>query len=95
MAAAALFAYVSGSKVGGSYNINAAAGTATVGLWTVTKATHKTSGKVVSIWTLDKAALSASGRSGSSRAGGGAAGRVDAALDVLKKEVRTPSCFDT
>lgn len=52
-------------------------------LWTVQKATHKTNGKGVSIWTFNKDALAGASKT---------RGKLEAAIDVLKKEVSLDTC---
>ena len=83
MTAAALFSSAQslfgGSKLAGSYFIaEQVAGRTVAGLWTIQRATHKASGKAVSVWTFDKGHVV-----------GGPKGRtkLDATIEVLKKEV--------
>lgn len=54
--------------------------TCQIGLWTVQRATHTSTGKAVSIWTFD--------RTGTASSGGGARSkqRLDKAAEVAKKE---------
>lgn len=47
-------------------------------LWTVQRATHKTNGKAVSIWTFNKDALAGTSKG---------RGKLESAVEVLKKEV--------
>lgn len=56
----------------------------TIGVWKVDRAVHNTNGKVVSVWSCDKAHLAGSGRGASGSAG---ARRIEKAVEVLKKEV--------
>lgn len=67
-----------GSTLASSYDIDQGPTrqSAVIGLWTIQKATHK-NGKSVSIWTFDKSVLSNSK----------ARGKLEAVLEVLKKEV--------
>lgn len=59
-----------------------------IGVWTVERATHNTSGKVVSVWSCDKSRLtSSSDRAGAS----GTAKRLERTLAVLRKEATSLS----
>ena len=63
-----------------------------VGVWRVTRARHVSSGKLVSIWTADKASLvNSSSSSGAGHRDRDHADRLKRALDVLKKEAGPPS----
>ncbi|KWU45604.1 hypothetical protein RHOSPDRAFT_10912, partial [Rhodotorula sp. JG-1b] len=63
-----------------------------VGVWRVTRAKHVSSGKLVSIWTADKASLvNSSSSSGAGHRDRDHADRLKRALDVLKKEAGPPS----
>ena len=97
MAAAALFSTASslfsGSKLASAYTIagsgaglasssssgtgHTAGYTTQIAMWTIQKAVHKSNGKAVSIWTFDKGNMSGKGKA-----------KLDACIEVLKKEVR-------
>ena len=71
----------------GGTNVSGSTASEIIGLWTVQRATHKSNGKVVSIWTFDKAGL------GMQASGGRYKGKakLEPTLEVLKKEVSIAS----
>lgn len=76
-----------GANASASSSVSGSTASEIIGLWTVQRATHKSNGKVVSIWTFDKAGL------GMQASGGRYKGKakLEPTLEVLKKEVSIAS----
>ncbi|GAA5916469.1 hypothetical protein JCM6882_006468 [Rhodosporidiobolus microsporus] len=97
--AASSLASASRSTISSSYAVSSSTPPLQIGVWKVVRARHTgPSGKVISIWTADKAALVGSGASGAGgRRGGGRsdrereAERLKYAVEVLKKEASSLS----